>query len=80
MKKHEVRGWIEETGILAAVGVDSAEDAFFPAEAIVEGGIPVIEIALTVPRATKVIAQLSRHSACLPAGAGLLAHGGGAVA
>jgi len=58
VKKHEVRGWIEETGIIAAVRVNSAEDAIFAADAIIGGGIPVVEIPLTVPQATKVIAQL----------------------
>jgi hypothetical protein len=30
MKKHEVRGWIEETGIIASVRVYSPEDDFSP--------------------------------------------------
>ena len=34
MNKLEVRGWIEETGIIAAVRVYAAEDALFAAEAV----------------------------------------------
>ena len=63
MKKHEVRGWIEETGIIAAVRVYSEEDALFAAETVAGNGIPVVEITLTVPHATKVISQLhEEHS------------------
>ena len=40
MKKHEVRGWIEEAGVIAAVRVFSEEDALFAAQAVAEGGIP----------------------------------------
>ncbi len=58
MTSKEVRARIEETGIVAAIRVYSADDALFAAEAVVAGGIPVVEITLTVPQATKVIAQL----------------------
>jgi 2-dehydro-3-deoxyphosphogluconate aldolase / (4S)-4-hydroxy-2-oxoglutarate aldolase len=70
VKKHEVRGWIEETGIIAAVRVYSAEDALFAAEAVVKGGIPVVEIALTVPQATNVIAHLVKSIPNIVVGAG----------
>ena len=70
MKKHEVRGWIEETGIVAAVRVYSAEDALFAAEAVVGGGIPVVEITLTVPEATKVISHLAKNLPHVIVGAG----------
>jgi 2-dehydro-3-deoxyphosphogluconate aldolase / (4S)-4-hydroxy-2-oxoglutarate aldolase len=70
LKKHEVRGWIEETGIVAAVRVYSAEDALFAAEALVAGGIPVIEITLTVPQATQVISHLMKRVPHIVAGAG----------
>ena len=55
MKKQEVRGWIEEVGIIPAIRVRSAEDALFAANAVAAGGIPIIEIPLTVPMAAKVI-------------------------
>ena len=47
MKKQEVRGWIEEIGVIPAVRVFSSEDALFAAEAITRGGIPILEITLT---------------------------------
>jgi 2-dehydro-3-deoxyphosphogluconate aldolase / (4S)-4-hydroxy-2-oxoglutarate aldolase len=70
MTPKEVRARIEETGIVAAVRVDSAEDALFAAEAVIGGGIPIIEITLTVPNATKVISQLVNNFPHTVVGAG----------
>ena len=70
MKKHEVRGWIEETGVIAAVRVSSEEDALFAAQAVAEGGIPVIEITLTVPQALQVISNLVKNHPRMVVGAG----------
>jgi 2-dehydro-3-deoxyphosphogluconate aldolase / (4S)-4-hydroxy-2-oxoglutarate aldolase len=74
VQKHEVRAWIEETGIIAAVRVLSDEDALFAAQAVGEGGIPVIEITLTVPRAIKVITQMVKTHPRLVVGAGGVTH------
>ena len=70
MKKHEVRGWIEETGIIAAVRVNAPDDALFAAEAVAAGGLPVVEITFTVPHATKVISHLAKSRPQVVVGAG----------
>src|ERR1700730_4024063 len=70
MTKQEVRAWIEETGIIAAVRERSKENALFAAEAIAQAGIPVVEIALTVPQATMVISQLAKSVPGIVVGAG----------
>jgi 2-dehydro-3-deoxyphosphogluconate aldolase/(4S)-4-hydroxy-2-oxoglutarate aldolase len=70
MTSKEIRARIHETGIVAAVRVLSAEEALFAAEAVVAGGIPVVEITLTVPHATKVIAQLAKKNSSMVVGAG----------
>ena len=70
MTSKEVRARIEETGIVAAVRVYSADEALFAAEALVAGGIPVVEITFTVPQATKVIAQLVKKTPHIVVGAG----------
>ncbi len=70
MTSKEVRARIEETGIVAAVRVYSADEALFAAEALVAGGIPVVEITFTVPQATKVIAQLVKKTPHIAVGAG----------
>ena len=70
MTKQEVRAWIEETGIIAAVRERSKENALFAAEAVAQAGIPVVEIALTVPQATIVISQLAKSVPGIVVGAG----------
>ena len=70
MQKHEVRGWIEETGVIAAVRARTKEDAVFAAETLVNSGIPVIEIGLTIPQATTVINLLAKRIPGIVVGAG----------
>lgn len=70
MKKHEVRAWIEDVGIIPAVRMRSSEDALFAVEAISQGGIPIAEITLTVPGAIRVISQLRTENPNLIVGAG----------
>ncbi len=70
MKKFEVRGWFEETGVIAAVRVNSADSALFAAEAVAAGGVMVVEIPLTVPQALKVIASLQKQVPGIVVGAG----------
>ena len=70
MKKYEVRGWIEETGVIAAVRLYTEADALFAAETVAGHGIPVVEITLTVPHATKVISHLVKNTPDIVVGAG----------
>lgn len=70
MNKEEVRAKIVEIGIVAAIRVNSSEDALFAAEAVCQGGVPIVEIALTVPGATEVISHLVQHNPQLIVGAG----------
>jgi 2-dehydro-3-deoxyphosphogluconate aldolase/(4S)-4-hydroxy-2-oxoglutarate aldolase len=72
MTKEEVRARIEEIGIIPAVRLSSAEDARFATEAISHGGIPIVEITMTVPRAIEVISDLARNDPELIVGAGTL--------
>lgn len=70
MDKAEVRARIEEIGIIPAVRVSSTEDARFAAEAVTLGGIPIVEITMTVPGAIHLIADLVQHAPDLVVGAG----------
>lgn len=70
MTKQEVRAWIEETGIIAAVRERSTENALYAAETVALSGIPVVEIALTVPQATTVISHLMKSVRGIVVGAG----------
>ena len=60
MKKHEVCKRILEVGIIPVVRASSPDEAVEAARAICAGGIPIIELTMTVPAAVEVIAELSR--------------------
>jgi 2-dehydro-3-deoxyphosphogluconate aldolase/(4S)-4-hydroxy-2-oxoglutarate aldolase len=70
VNKQEVRDRIEEVGIIPAVRVSSIEDALFAAEAVSRGGIPIVEVTLTVPDAYGVISHLVRNAPEALVGAG----------
>ena len=70
MNKQEVRSRIEEIGIIPSIRVSTTEDALFAAEAVARGGIPIVEVTLTVPEAIKVIAHVVEHAPEMIVGAG----------
>jgi 2-dehydro-3-deoxyphosphogluconate aldolase/(4S)-4-hydroxy-2-oxoglutarate aldolase len=70
MNKEEIRARIVEIGIIPAVRLYSAEDALFAAEAVCSAGIPIVEVTMTVPGATKVILELTRQNPDVIVGAG----------
>lgn len=70
MNKEYVRTKIQEIGIVASIRVDSSEDALFAAEAIYQGGIPVVEIAMTLNGGTDTVSRLAKHHSHLVVGAG----------
>lgn len=72
MKKEEVRARIEGIGIVPAVRFHSAEDARFATQAISHGGIPIVEITMTVPGAIELIADLAQNSPDVIVGAGTI--------
>jgi 2-dehydro-3-deoxyphosphogluconate aldolase/(4S)-4-hydroxy-2-oxoglutarate aldolase len=61
MTKAEVLRRIEEVGVIPVVRAASSDEAIAVAEAISEGGIPLLEITMTVPGAVNVIAELSKR-------------------
>jgi len=70
LNKQEVRSRIEELGIIPSIRVSTTEDALFAAEAIAGGGIPIIEVTLTVPEAIKVISHVVQRAPDVIVGAG----------
>lgn len=70
MKKEEVCALIKEIGIIPAIRVSSSEEAHFAAEAVTSGGIPIVEITLTVTGAVELIAHLVRYHPKMIVGAG----------
>jgi 2-dehydro-3-deoxyphosphogluconate aldolase / (4S)-4-hydroxy-2-oxoglutarate aldolase len=70
MTKKEVCALIEEIGVVPAIRVSSAEDGRFAAEAVNRGGIPIVEITMTVPGACALIADLVHSHPKMIVGAG----------
>src|SRR6266852_4728568 len=59
MTKSDVLQHIRETGLIPVVRAESAELATRAVEAIMAGGVNVLEVTMTVPGAIRVIEQLS---------------------
>lgn len=64
MDKQEVRDQIVEVGIIPVVRASSPREARIAADAVCEGGIPIVEITMTVPGAVEVIRELTRNGSC----------------
>jgi 2-dehydro-3-deoxyphosphogluconate aldolase/(4S)-4-hydroxy-2-oxoglutarate aldolase len=60
MNKEQVRQIILETRIVPVVRASSEQLALAAAEAVTAGGIPIVELTMTVPGAIDAIATLSR--------------------
>lgn len=70
MTKEEVCSRIEAIGIIPAARVSAADRACFAAQAVRHGGIPIVEIPLTVPDAIGVISRIARQFPDMTVGAG----------
>jgi 2-dehydro-3-deoxyphosphogluconate aldolase / (4S)-4-hydroxy-2-oxoglutarate aldolase len=62
MTKAGVAKKIAEIGIVPVVRAATAKQAMQAAEAVCAGGIPIVEITMTVPGAIEVIEQLSKSA------------------
>src|SRR5260370_20374423 len=58
MDRQEVRARIEEIGIVPAMRVFAPEEARCAAAAVSSGGIPSVEITMTVPEACELIQDM----------------------
>ncbi len=61
MGKQEVVQRVAEVGLVPVVRAQSADEALRAADAIREGGVPILEITMTVPGALSVIEQVARR-------------------
>jgi 2-dehydro-3-deoxyphosphogluconate aldolase/(4S)-4-hydroxy-2-oxoglutarate aldolase len=61
MDKQKVRERILEIGIIPVVRASSSAEACLAADAVREGGIPIVEITMTVPGAVDVIRELVKN-------------------
>lgn len=60
MTRDDARQLITEVGIVPVVRASNSQQALLAADAVCAGGIPIVEITMTVPGAIDVIAQLAR--------------------
>lgn len=70
MNREEVRNRIQALGVIPSIRVSTTDDALFAAEAVARGGIPIIEVTLTVPEAIRVISQVVKNAPDVIVGAG----------
>lgn len=62
MDKQRVRERILEIGVVPVVRAASPREARMAADAVCEGGIPIVEITMTVPGAVDVIRELTKSA------------------
>jgi 2-dehydro-3-deoxyphosphogluconate aldolase/(4S)-4-hydroxy-2-oxoglutarate aldolase len=72
LTREEIRKQIRDIGVIPSIRVDSAESAIFAAENVAAGGIPIAEIAATIPDSDQVIRDLTRRFPSLIVGAEVL--------
>jgi len=70
MQKQELSSRVEEVGLVPVIRTSSAEDARFAVEEVSHGGIPLIEVTMTVPGAIDVIKDVVKHVPGIIVGAG----------
>lgn len=59
MKKQEVRQQIIDIGVVPVLRVSSQELALEAAEAVLAGGVPIVEVTMTIPNAVAIIRRLA---------------------
>jgi 2-dehydro-3-deoxyphosphogluconate aldolase/(4S)-4-hydroxy-2-oxoglutarate aldolase len=67
--RDEIRKKILEIGLIPSIRVKTAELAVFAAENVEAGGIPIVEIAATIPNSDQVIRDLTHRFPSLIVGA-----------
>jgi len=60
MNKEQLRTRVEEIAIVPVIRTSSAEDALFAVQEVARGGIPIIEVTMTVPGALDVIREICK--------------------
>jgi 2-dehydro-3-deoxyphosphogluconate aldolase/(4S)-4-hydroxy-2-oxoglutarate aldolase len=70
MKKEQLRARVEEIGIVPVIRTSSAGDARFAVEEVAHGGIPIVEVTMTVPGAIEVIREIVKTVPNVIIGAG----------
>ena len=70
MKKQDLRARVEEVAIVPVIRTSSSEDAYFAVQEVAQGGIPLVEVTMTVPGAIEVIREIVKKAPNVIIGAG----------
>lgn len=70
MNKQQLQAQVQEIGLIPVIRTSSASDARFAVEEVSHGGIPLIEVTMTVPGAIEVIRDVVKHVSNVIIGAG----------
>jgi 2-dehydro-3-deoxyphosphogluconate aldolase / (4S)-4-hydroxy-2-oxoglutarate aldolase len=70
LTREEICSCIADTGIIPSLDFASLEDALFTANALVEAGIPIVEISMNGTEALEIISHLVQHAPTVIVGAG----------
>ena len=60
MTREQIRQRVLEVGIVPVIRASSARKAIAAAEAVCAGGIPILEVTMTVPGAFEAIKELTK--------------------
>jgi 2-dehydro-3-deoxyphosphogluconate aldolase / (4S)-4-hydroxy-2-oxoglutarate aldolase len=64
MTKEQIRQRVLEVAIVPVIRASSVRNAVTAAEAVCAGGIPIVEVTMTVPGAFEAITELKRSLGC----------------
>ncbi len=70
MTKDQVRARITELAVVPAIRATNADDALFAAEAVYRGGLPIVELTMTMPKANELMVYLLKKHPKMVVGAG----------
>jgi 2-dehydro-3-deoxyphosphogluconate aldolase/(4S)-4-hydroxy-2-oxoglutarate aldolase len=70
VNKQELRSHVEEAGLVPVIRTSLGEDARFAVEEVARGGVPIIEVTMTVPGAIEVIRDIVQNVRGVILGAG----------
>jgi 2-dehydro-3-deoxyphosphogluconate aldolase/(4S)-4-hydroxy-2-oxoglutarate aldolase len=73
LTQEEVQSQIRQIGLIPSIRVDSAEAASFAAENVLAGGIPIVEIASTIPDSIRLVRDLTTRFPGLVVGSEVVA-------
>ena len=72
LTKDEVCACLEDTGLIPSVTAASVEDGLFVADALLEAGIPILEISMNAPGAIDILSHVVKQAPATIVGGGSL--------